>query len=141
MIAENSNQCHGRNEHPAAEDARLRHLHGELRRWRDEQVFEEDVRAVLTMLRPHREERLRGWDEYRTGGSHFRATVSWDEEFAADCDRELWVVPHVAEVLESILVGTVNSEANLNYKTEFDLYRAVVRELQARLDEAEACYT
>ena len=123
------------------EDPRLKQLHGELRRWRDEQMFEEDVRAMLSMLRPHRTERLRGWEEYRTGGGHFRATVSWDEEHSRGCDDELWVVPKVAEVLESILIGSVNPEANLDYKTEFDMYRAVVRELLVRIDEVEACYT
>src|SRR5258708_37902725 len=51
-------------------------------RWVDEQMFEEDVRAVLMMMRPNRRERLMGWSEYRTGGKHFRVTISWDEEFA-----------------------------------------------------------
>src|ERR1700710_1438618 len=50
-------------------------------RWMQEQMFEEDVRAVLGMLRPNRQERIAGWSEYRTGGKHFRATISWDEEF------------------------------------------------------------
>src|SRR5882724_12653970 len=47
-------------------------------RWVDEQMFEEDLRAVLLMMRPNRRERLMGWNEYRTGGRHFRATVSLD---------------------------------------------------------------
>jgi hypothetical protein len=38
-----------------------------LARWEQEQLFEEDVRAVLNMLRPNRAERLLGWSEYRTG--------------------------------------------------------------------------
>ena len=50
-------------------------------RWVNEQMFEEDVRAVLRMMRPHGRERLQGWREYRTGGSHFRVTISWDDEF------------------------------------------------------------
>src|SRR5690348_9426 len=50
-------------------------------RWMDEQLFEEDVRAVMLMLRPHRRERMAGWSEYRTGGKHFRATISWDPQF------------------------------------------------------------
>src|SRR3712207_2186233 len=112
MISQNSQDIHhrsnpgqlaggfaeGPDERAGGKDARLRQVHGEMRRWRDEQMFEEDVRAVLSMLRPHRTERLRGWDEYRTGGGHFRATVSWDEQFEEGTDRELWVVPQVAQV-------------------------------------------
>jgi hypothetical protein len=50
-------------------------------RWVDEQMFEEDVRTVLQMMRPHRHERLMGWKEYRTGGANFRVTVSWNSDF------------------------------------------------------------
>src|SRR5215211_1983681 len=50
----------------------------QLARWEQEQLFEEDVRAVLNMLRPNRAERLLGWSEYRTGGQGFRATISWN---------------------------------------------------------------
>ena len=82
-------------------------------RWAEEQLFEEDLRSVLTMLRPHRRERLLGWSEYRTGGAHFRATVTWDPEFevrAADqgqseAESQLQV-PRMTDVLESILVGS-----------------------------------
>ena len=45
-------------------------------RWMEEQMFEEDVRAVMLMLRPHRRERMQGWQEYRTGGKHYRVTIS-----------------------------------------------------------------
>ena len=54
---------------------------GEVDRWVEEQMFEEDVRSVLKMMRPNRREKLSGWNEYRTGGSHYRITVSWDDEF------------------------------------------------------------
>src|SRR5688500_238926 len=57
-------------------------------RWVDEQMFEEDVRAVLMMMRPNRRERLQGWHEYRTGGKHFRATISWDDEFATNAQPD-----------------------------------------------------
>src|SRR3954452_5684809 len=53
-------------------------LDASLSRWEQEQLFEEDLRAVLNMLRPNRAERLLGWSEYRTGGSGFRATISWN---------------------------------------------------------------
>ena len=47
----------------------------------EDQLFEEDVRAVVAIMRPHRRERLMGWTEYRTGGANFRATVSWERSF------------------------------------------------------------
>src|SRR3954471_4317937 len=86
-------------------------------RWVEEQMFEEDVRAVLLMMRPHSRERLMGWSEYRTGGKHFRATVSWDEEFAADAGTspdpepadDVFSVPNFADVLEALLVGSIRS--------------------------------
>ena len=46
-----------------------------LARWEEEQLFEEDLRAVLNMMRPNRAERMLGWSEYRTGGSGFRSGV------------------------------------------------------------------
>src|SRR6476661_3337712 len=75
-------------------------------RFVEEQMFEEDLRAVMLMLRPHRNERLAGWEEYRTGGSQFRATISWDPEFARDSAEETLAIPKMADVLEAILVGS-----------------------------------
>ena len=114
----------------------------------EEQMFEEDVRAVMNMMRPHRRERLLGWNEYRTGGAHFRATVSWDEQFTASAtgdeqatDRNAKLaVPNLVDVLESILIGSMRSELELDTQAEFDLYRQVVRELYKRVNETQACY-
>lgn len=107
-----------------------------------EQLFEEDVRAVLSMMRPHRTERLMGWSEYRTGGAHFRATISWDKDFEASdsaTDQQM-SVPHLTDVLESILVGSVKNQDELHAAEEFEIYRGVVRELYRRLDEMQSCY-
>jgi hypothetical protein len=111
-------------------------------RWVDEQMFEEDIRAVLLMMRPHGRERLMGWSEYRTGAKHFRATVSWDEEFAADSGTEpdpqpydeMFRVPNFADVLETLLVGSIRSDAELTTEEECDTYRALLAELIRRVD-------
>jgi hypothetical protein len=118
-------------------------------RWAEEQMFEEDVRAVLSMMRPNRRERLRGWSEYRTGGAHFRVTVSWDEEFeasqdAADpmrtCTTGKTRIPHLADVLEAVIVGSALHDDDLTAAEEFDLYRGVLREVYHRLDDLQSCY-
>ena len=110
-------------------------------RWADEQMFEEDVRSVLLMMRPNRRERLLGWSEYRTGGAHFRATVSWDEEFEmTDGGRSGTRIPNMADVLEAILVGSARHDDDLMPAEEFEIYRGVVRELSRRLDEMQRCY-
>lgn len=109
-------------------------------RFVEEQLFEEDVRAVLSMLRPHRRERLQGWQEYRTGGAQFRATISWDPQFAQGIEDESLAVPHMADVLEAILVGSTRSQDELSAQEEFGIYRKVVRELYQRLNELEARY-
>jgi hypothetical protein len=116
-------------------------------RWVDEQMFEEDVRAVLLMMRPHRRERLMGWSEYRTGGRSFRATVSWDEEFAGDAGSspdpqpqdEVFTVPNFADVLEALLIGSIRSDAELTAAEECDAYRGLLRELERRVDERGRC--
>lgn len=110
-------------------------------RWRDEQLFEEDIRAVMTLLRPHRRERLKGWEEYRTGGAQFRVTVSWDDEFARPGVDDQWSVPRLAEVLEALLVGAARNGDDLTPQEEFELYRGVITELSERLKELEECYT
>jgi hypothetical protein len=110
-------------------------------RWAEEQLFEEDVRAVLMLMRPNRRERMLGWSEYRTGGAHFRVTLSWDEEFeVADAGRGRTRVPNMADVLEAILVGSARHDDDLMPAEEFEIYRGVVRELYRRLDDLQACY-
>jgi hypothetical protein len=111
-------------------------------RWEEEQLFEEDVRAVLMMLRPHRRERLLGWSEYRTGGKNFRATISWDKDFERT-DRladDATVVPRMADVLETILIGSVKRQDELDPHDEFGIYRGIVEELYRRVLDAESCY-
>jgi hypothetical protein len=117
-------------------------------RFLEEQLFEEDLRAMLSIMRPNRRERLMGWSEYRTGGAHFRATISWDpslEQTPADTrvaqrlDQQL-AVPRLTDVLESILVGSVKNQDELQAAEEFEIYRGVVRELHRRLDEMQSCY-
>jgi len=115
-----------------------------LMRWEQEQLFEEDVRAVLNMLRPNRAERLLGWSEYRTGGDGFRATISWDARHQPHPRRNPadahFVVPQMTDVLESILVGSVKNADEMAARQEFEIYREVVRELHRRLDEMQRCY-
>ncbi|MDB5332808.1 MAG: hypothetical protein JWP03_3959 [Phycisphaerales bacterium] len=113
---------------------------GNAERWMQEQLFEEDVRAVLSMMRPNRHERLAGWSEYRTGGAHFRATISWDKEFEETSPDGALCVPRVADVLESILVGSARNQDELTPSEEFEMYRDVVCELYRRLDQLQACY-
>jgi len=109
--------------------------------WVKEQMFEEDVRAVLMMMRPHGRERLMGWNEYRTGGAHFRVTVSWDNDFDRGAKRDPLAVPNLADVIEALLVGSSKRAGELPPTEEFGQYRAVVRELGKRIDELEQCYT
>ena len=112
-------------------------------RFIDDQMFEEDVRAVISMMRPHRRERLMGWKEYRTGGANFRATISWDKTFERSpqsAEERCLSVPRLTDVLESILVGSVKDQDELHAAEEFEIYRGVVRELYRRLDEMQSCY-
>ena len=124
-----------------------------LDRWEQEQLFEEDLRAVLSMLRPNRQERLLGWSEYRTGGAGFRATISWDPEIEHQNGRdgarrrpaqnpadEHFVVPQMTDILETILVGSVKGADEMAAAQEFEFYREVIRELHRRLDEMQRCY-
>lgn len=120
-------------------------------RWVDEQLFEEDIRAVLMMMRPNRRERLAGWSEYRTGGRHFRATISWDPQQIdggtqalmtndSPPHAELFTVPNLVDVLESILIGSIQSDNELSPQEECEAYRAVLRALDKRIGEFQACY-
>ena len=109
-------------------------------RFMDEQLFEEDVRTVLMMLRPHKGERLAGWQEYRTGGSQFRATISWDPQFGQDVGDDGLTIPKMADVLEAILVGSARAQDEMSADEEFGAYKKVVRELYRRLNELESRY-
>jgi hypothetical protein len=109
-------------------------------RWVNEQMFEEDVRAVLRMMRPHGRERLQGWKEYRTGGAHFRVTVSWDDEFEITAPNDPLAVPHIADVIETLLVGSAKRQDELSAPEEFEQYRQVLRDVYGRLQEQQACY-
>jgi hypothetical protein len=121
-----------------------------LSRWEQEQLFEEDLRAVLNMLRPNRAERLLGWSAYRTGGAGFRATSRWDPAAGVEQPKrrkpghnpadDHFVIPQMTDVLESILVGSVRGADEMAAKEEFEIYRGVVRELHRRLDEMQRCY-
>lgn len=109
-------------------------------RWVEQQMFEEDVRAVMKMMRPHSRERLTGWREYRTGGSHFRVTISWDDEFEISSRGLPLCVPNMTDVLETLLVGSIQDPDELTPSEEFEHYRAVVRELHERLGQRQACH-
>jgi hypothetical protein len=130
-----------KSEMPATRHSRVRSAVSEsVDRFSEEQLFEEDVRAVLTMMRPHRPERLMGWSEYRTGGAHFRATISWDPAMEESAGETMLTVPNLTDVLETILVGSVKNQDELHAADEFEIYRGVVRELYRRLDEMQSCY-
>jgi hypothetical protein len=108
--------------------------------WVTEQMFEEDVRAVLKMMRPNSRERLQGWNEYRTGGAHFRVTVSWDDEFQITSPDTSLAVPHMAEVIETLVVGSARNMDEMNVTDEFEQYRQVVRDVYKRIEQRQACY-
>src|SRR4051812_40754382 len=109
-------------------------------RWADDQLFEEDLRAVLLMLRPNRRERMAGWSEYRTGGAGFRVTVSWSDDFPRPGETDMWRIPRLEEVMESLLVGSVQGIDEMSGREEFELYRKVIDRLGKRLNELEPCY-
>ena len=116
-------------------------------RWVDDQLFEEDVRAILLMMRPNRRERLMGWSEYRTGGKDFRATISWSDDVAPHTDgpdtpphAELFTVPNLVDVLEAILIGSIRSDSELSPEQECEAYRAVLRAVERRVGEFQECY-
>ena len=110
-------------------------------RFVEDQLFEEDVRAVLELMRPHRRERLEGWKEYRTGGADFRATISWRPQFEAETSSdEPLAVPRLADVLEAILVGSARRQDDLTAEQEFGIYREVIQALHHRINELESRY-
>ena len=75
--------------------------------------------------------------------ANFRATVSWERSFErgpqTPAERRLRI-PRLADVLESILVGSVHDVDGLTAAEEFGLYRDVVGELYRRLDAIESRY-
>ena len=109
-------------------------------RFMEEQMFEEDLRAIMLMLRPHKGERLAGWKEYRTGGSQFRVTIAWDPQFGQDVADHGLAIPNMADVLEAILVGSACAQDELTADEEFGAYKKIVRELYRRLNELESRY-
>jgi hypothetical protein len=124
----------------AEETERLAATRRQMEQWGQEQLFEEDVRTVLQMLRPNRHERLLGWNEYRTGGAHFRVTVSWDQEAETRGKTEPLAIPQLVDVLESLIVGSARNQDDLRTEEEFELYRDVIRVLHQRINEMESCY-
>jgi len=109
-----------------------------LSQWKSETEFEEDVRDILKLLRPHRGQRLQGWREHRTKGDGFRVTVSWDP--AQVQMQEAFCIPKIADVIESLLVGSAREQDLLDPQAEFELYASVVRELGERLTELRSRY-
>jgi hypothetical protein len=106
--------------------------------WVNEQMFEEDVRAVLRMMRPNGRERLAGWKEYRTGGAHYRITVSWDDEFEITSRDDSIVIPHMSDVIETLLVGSAKNQDDLTADQEYEQYRSVLREVYQRIDQRQS---
>lgn len=115
-------------------------LKGRMDHWVEQEMFEEDVRAVLRMMRPNQRERLLGWSEYRTGNKHLRITVSWDDEYGCTDAAAPFAVPNLVEVMETLLVGCVKNQDELETGEEFALYRTVVKNLYERLREMESSY-
>ena len=67
QIQENRNQGFGGIRNPDA-SAPMTDVTAAADRFLEEQLFEEDLRAMLTIMRPNRRERLMGWSQYLTGG-------------------------------------------------------------------------
>ena len=109
-----------------------------LSQWKSEMDFEEEVRDILKLLRPHRGQRLQGWREHRTKGDGFRVTVAWDPAHGET--REPFCIPKIADVMESLLVGSAREQDLLDPQAEFELYASVIRELDARLKELRSRY-
>jgi hypothetical protein len=116
-------------------------------RWVDEQMFEEDVRAVLQMMRPNRQERLLGWTEHRTGGQDFRVTVSWDPAASqrasspAVAEHEAVLsVPRMSEVIAALLIGSARADTDASPDQECDAYLAVLGEVARRVEELRGSF-
>ena len=110
------------------------HSQQPLTQWQHDLAVEQDVRTLLQILRPHGLRQVAGWNEHRCVGDHFRVTVSWDDALHRAGVNEPYVIPRLADVMESILVGSARNQDELTPEAEFALYRAIVRELGQRLD-------
>lgn len=120
--------------------------------WLEDAMFQNHLCDVLARMRPHRVERLAGWREYRVRGDGFRVSVAWDPQRNAGSDSRGdrgetrrapdadLAIPDMVEVLEAILVGSVNNQDSLDPAEEFARYSRVVRELADRLEAMRACY-
>ena len=108
-------------------------------RWLTEQRLAADVRSLLGQLDPNRAEAWRRWREHRTRTADLSVTVSWAETFAAGDDGQ-FVVPHLAAVIESLLVGAATAQDDLTVEEECGLYRSVVEELSRRIDAMQESY-
>ncbi len=108
-------------------------------RWLTEQRLAADVRSLLGHLDPHRAEAWRRWREHRTRTADLSVTVSWADTFA-EGDEGHFVVPHLATVIESLLVGAATAQDDLTVEEECGLYRSVVEELARRIDALQESY-
>jgi hypothetical protein len=127
----NSNRCYSHTVLSADEYLAL---------WRREVDFEEDVRSLIRLLRPHRQELLKGWTEHSTRGEHFRVTVAWDPILDAAAKQSPLEIPNLTDVFEAVLIGSAKNQDELEPKAEFELYASVVRELDARLRDLRSRY-
>ena len=108
-------------------------------RFLTEQRLAADVRSLLGQLDPNRAEAWRRWREHRTRTAELSVTVSWADSFAEGDDGH-FVVPHLAAVLESLLIGAATVQDDLTVEEEAGLYRSVVEELGRRIDAMAAAY-
>jgi hypothetical protein len=73
-------------------------------------------------------------------------TVSWDgtaernRHNETDYETGPLILPKMADVIESLLVGSARHQDELLPREEFALYREVLHEVHRRLDEMQACY-
>lgn len=149
-------EFHKQSPNPAERSPRLTNVETKaaFERWRSEAEYEDDVRTMMKILRPHRRERLLGWREHRTRGEQFRVTIAWDPKLQepGGADQSAgsspppetpvprFCIPRLADVLESILIGSARNQDDLDPQAEFDLYASVVQELEARVRELRSRY-
>lgn len=109
-------------------------------RWLEDAAFQERLRDLLALLRPHRVERLAGWREYRVRGHGFRVNVAWDPQARRSSDFDESAIPGMVDVLEALLVGSAPDQDEIEPAEEFARYAQVVRELSARVEELRSRY-
>ncbi len=49
-------------------------------------------------------------------------------------------MPHMTDVLETLLVGSARNQDEMNVTDEFEQYRKIARELYHRLEQRQSCY-